>query len=233
MLRFVDDLISIKARKYIRTLATKQSSDPGGRILRIIRVCPHIVSVALWALQFSDNFKDIEIPSLRRFTFHAYSRSLSFLCPFFASITHLELAGPDAGEWDAFFDAGLSDAPSLTHLVLSIKHNDEDFQHFLGIITPYISARLQLLLLLMDEHHAAGSVWHPNSYDIRLVPAFSEEPDWDTTDPVANILVVDVFTGGFEVWTGNVPEEETFWARGMKVVEERRKTLTYTETKVD
>ncbi|KAH8822154.1 hypothetical protein DL96DRAFT_1620337 [Flagelloscypha sp. PMI_526] len=134
----------------------------------------------------------LDIPSLRRITFNLPSFNQSL-----------------------FRSAGLESMASLTHLVLDATEVGPDLDPVLENASAHLSPGLQVLLILVSRHQDITN----EKYDARIVLGI--RPDGDLTESEDTADYVDVVGAGWKAWTGQMKEEDTFWAFAERKVKEK------------
>ncbi|KAH8818786.1 hypothetical protein DL96DRAFT_1621936 [Flagelloscypha sp. PMI_526] len=204
----------LQARNYVRTFSTKQVKDNKKRLPKFISRCPNLFSIALWNYPLPLGISSLIMPSLRRVAF-PNTRGLSFESPIFRTVTHLELVN-----WDIPIppSLGLQSMKYLTHLILS----PWGF-YPLGIDQAAVELfplGLQILFLALKENGVHMRHWPPRrGTDIKyLLPVTGPNVS------VPGIENLDVYGDeAFKVWSGEIPEEESFWVKGERLLQSSRR----------
>ncbi|KAH8824196.1 hypothetical protein DL96DRAFT_1613352, partial [Flagelloscypha sp. PMI_526] len=157
---------------------------------------------------------DLSIPSLRRITFTRGDDDdpMFFSAPLFHMITHLELSAFDSSDWPSLWISGIPSMTSLTHLVLDTTPSS-DLQ---GHLLMRLPSSVRLILLRIDSNPATTS---SSVHDDPRIVYFTSEIGTETDE----IPFLSVFSDGFDVWTGKLSEEETFWAEGERLLLEKQR----------
>ncbi|KAH8824195.1 hypothetical protein DL96DRAFT_1613351 [Flagelloscypha sp. PMI_526] len=205
------------ARSHVRTFSTKQSDkedteDEEEVVFRFLALCSNLHSIALWHMSVPSGLLDLSIPSLRRLSFGAGKHDqVSFSMPLFNSITHLEIAGYNSSEWPALWSAGLRSIPSLTHLALDALPLSDCQSDLLKRLPASFS------LVLVRNIETYESELMQGVDDPRIV-VFTDSDD-------IGLPFLDIFSDGFHAWTGQQPEEETYWVQGEKLSAKQRQNI--------
>jgi hypothetical protein len=197
-----------KARNYVRYIATKQGAE-GDLLLRFVKVCSHLHSLALWAMPLHPGFPAESCSYLRRLTFgkSTADEAFSFSSALFCAVTHLELVAYSASQWPSLWESGLAGMTTLTHLVLDATEVRHSPIPLLSDLSANMPPNLRVLLLFVDARQTPSSNGH--LYDDRIVLA-------SRTTSRTELPYIDLC---WRAWTGEIEEEETLWAKAEMVLE--------------
>ncbi|KAH8818789.1 hypothetical protein DL96DRAFT_1820188 [Flagelloscypha sp. PMI_526] len=220
----------VRGRSYIRTFSSKQYEKSTGQFCKFISLCPNIFSIAFWDAELPLGITSLSIPTLRRMSFQETS-GLSLQSPLFKTVTHLDLAG---WKFSSLPTLGVRNMTSLTHLVLSsatidVSHVEEEV---LKGAAP--SLRLLILRLYEDAPPLPAEDLRKLRKSLPCVlpltaPEECEDEEGEgekgeiEKEEVPWLASFDVSCDtAFEEWCREIPEEDSFWHKAEKLLENLR-----------
>ncbi|KAH8818787.1 hypothetical protein DL96DRAFT_1621942 [Flagelloscypha sp. PMI_526] len=202
----------LRARTYVRTFSTQQFGNMDKGTYTFITLCPNIFSIALWGAPLPLGLTSLSISTLRRMAFQE-TKGLSLQSPLFKTVTHLDLV-----DWNfsRLPTLGVQGMASLTHLVLSswsidVSHVEEE-------MLKGAAPSLRLLILRLNQDYPIP-VEDLRNYVPCVLPVTNPEEE-----AIHGIASLDVCGHeAFKAWTGEIPEEESFWVKAEKLLENLRR----------
>ncbi|KAH8798698.1 hypothetical protein DL96DRAFT_1638389 [Flagelloscypha sp. PMI_526] len=169
------------------------------------------------------------IPTLRRLGGGYGYKTLYGLWECVQGLTHLDLTMVASDTWSTLGNRGLPLLSNLTHLLVCLEvlqkmdASERDIQVLLPLFPPSL-----LLCLVRGEDFHLWSTEEINSFsnlmytlDDRLIVCMG------TDSPMQNQWILKMKWGDeFTDWSGQRDERDTFWARGLSMVAERRTAIS-------